>query len=165
MEPFLQKPDEAYRLYNLGVAYEARGYKSAAEGDPKAAKKFFEEASINYGKAIDDKTEEKYFLEPQNRIETALAHYKKLESIAAAESAPASAPPATPSVPAGTAAGGQLSGEGSGSHLYYARCGHRACEDGGAHCQPGCCSTNFCRFGFRRSSSRFSSSGRQTSEP
>ena len=104
MEPFPQKPDEAYRLYNLGVAYEARGYTSASEGDPKAAKKFFEEAAINYGKAIDDKPEEKYFFEPQNRIETALAHYKKLESIAAAEIAPAPAPPAAPPVPPTTPA-------------------------------------------------------------
>lgn len=32
----------------------------------------------NYGKAIDAKRTEKYFLEPQNRIDTALAHYKVL---------------------------------------------------------------------------------------
>ena len=71
------KPDEdAYRLYNIGVAYEALAYKTE---DQKAAMKFLDEAAINYGKAIDSKPGEKYFLEPQKRIETALAHYKRLE--------------------------------------------------------------------------------------
>jgi hypothetical protein len=42
--------------------------------------KFLDEAAINYGKAIDAKPAEKYFLEPQKRIETALAHYKRLEN-------------------------------------------------------------------------------------
>jgi hypothetical protein len=41
--------------------------------------KFLDEAAINYGKAIDAKPAEKYFLEPQKRIETAIEHYKKLE--------------------------------------------------------------------------------------
>lgn len=71
------KPDEdAYRLYNIGVAYEALAY--AAE-DEKSAMKFLDEAAINYGKAIDTKPSEKYFLEPQKRIETAIAHYRELE--------------------------------------------------------------------------------------
>jgi tetratricopeptide (TPR) repeat protein len=74
--PQLPRPDEdAYRLYNIGVAYEALAYKAE---DQKSAIKFLDEAAINYGKAIDSKPSEKYFLEPQKRIETALAHYKKL---------------------------------------------------------------------------------------
>ncbi len=40
------------------------------------ARKDLQEASIDYGNAIDGKPTEKYFLEPQNRIDTALAHYK-----------------------------------------------------------------------------------------
>ncbi len=68
--------DDAYRLYNIGVAYEALGYQSE---DRAAAKKFLEQASIYYGKAIDGKPDEKFFLEPQNRIETAVAYYKKLQ--------------------------------------------------------------------------------------
>jgi tetratricopeptide (TPR) repeat protein len=76
--PQLPKPeDDAYRLYNIGVAYEALAYKTE---DQKAAMKFLDEAAINYGKAIDAKPSEKYFLEPQKRIETALAHYKRLEN-------------------------------------------------------------------------------------
>ncbi|MGA8879057.1 MAG: hypothetical protein WB555_26180 [Candidatus Korobacteraceae bacterium] len=75
MTPFPDKADDAYRLYNIGVAYEALAY---ASEDPKAAKKDLENAAINYGKAIDDKPDEKYFLTPQTRIETAIAHYKTL---------------------------------------------------------------------------------------
>ena len=41
--------------------------------------KYLDQAAINYGKAIDAKPAEKYFLEPQKRIETAIAHYKQLE--------------------------------------------------------------------------------------
>lgn len=41
--------------------------------------KFLDEAAINYGKAIDAKPAEKYFLDPQKRIETAIAHYKRIE--------------------------------------------------------------------------------------
>lgn len=68
--------DDAYRLYNIGVAYEALAYKAE---DQKSAMKFLDQAAINYGKAIDAKPGEKYFLDPQKRIETAIAHYKRLE--------------------------------------------------------------------------------------
>jgi tetratricopeptide (TPR) repeat protein len=75
--PELPKPDEdAYRLYDIGVAYEALAYQA---DDAKMAMKYLDQAAINYGKAIDDKPAEKYFLEPQKRIETAIAHYKELE--------------------------------------------------------------------------------------
>lgn len=84
--PFPKPEDDAYRLYNLGVAYEAMAYGAK---DPKAAKNFMEQAAINYGKAVDDNKSEKYFLEPQTRIETAAAHYKLIEERA---SAPIAAP-------------------------------------------------------------------------
>jgi hypothetical protein len=75
--PPLPRPvDDAYRLYDVGVADEALAY--SAE-DIKSAMKFLDEASINYGKAIDSNPAEKYFREPQKRIETALAHYEKLQ--------------------------------------------------------------------------------------
>jgi hypothetical protein len=73
MKPFPTPEEDAYRLYDLGVANEAMGY--AAE-DVQKARKDLQEASIDYGKAIDAKPTEKYFLQPQNRIDTALAHYK-----------------------------------------------------------------------------------------
>ena len=75
--PPFPKPDEdAYRLYNVGVAYEALAY---AATDEKMIMKYLDQAAINYGKAIDAKPSEKYFVEPQKRIETAVAHYKELE--------------------------------------------------------------------------------------
>jgi tetratricopeptide (TPR) repeat protein len=71
------KPDEdAYRLYNIGVAYEALAY---AATDEKMTMKYLDQAAINYGKAIDAKPSEKYFVEPQKRIETAISHYKELD--------------------------------------------------------------------------------------
>lgn len=77
LTPLPRPVDDAYRLYDVGVAYEAMAY--AAE-DLQAAMKFLDQASINYGKAIDSDPAEKYFLDPQKRIETALAHYEKLEN-------------------------------------------------------------------------------------
>ncbi|HWB31791.1 MAG TPA: hypothetical protein VG714_01330 [Acidobacteriaceae bacterium] len=75
MPPYPQPDQEAYRLYNLGVVNEALGYDS---DDVAKARKYLQQASIDYGKAIDAKPTEKMFLEPQNRIDTALAHYKVL---------------------------------------------------------------------------------------
>jgi tetratricopeptide (TPR) repeat protein len=71
------KPSEdAYRLYDTGVAYEALAYQAE---DPVSAMKYLDQAAINYGKAIDSRPEEKYFLEPQKRIEDAIAHYRQIE--------------------------------------------------------------------------------------
>lgn len=74
--PMSKPEDDAYRLYNIGVAYEALAYQA---DDQKAAMKYLGQAAINYGKAIDAKPGEKYFIAPQKRIETAVAHYKELE--------------------------------------------------------------------------------------
>jgi hypothetical protein len=68
--------EDAYRLYDTGVAYEALAYKA---DDPAVAMKYLGQAAIHYGKAIDDRPGEKYFLEPQRRIEEAIAHYRQLE--------------------------------------------------------------------------------------
>jgi hypothetical protein len=74
--PAYPTPDEdAYRLYDIGVADEALAYSSE---DINKARTYLQQAAINYGKAIDAKPTEKNFLEPQNRIDTALAHYKSL---------------------------------------------------------------------------------------
>jgi tetratricopeptide (TPR) repeat protein len=74
--PFPKPEDDAYRLYNVGVAYEALAYGAS---DEKMTMKYLDQAAINYGKAIDAKPSEKYFVEPQKRIETAIAHYKELD--------------------------------------------------------------------------------------
>lgn len=41
--------------------------------------KYLDQAAINYGKAIDARPSEKYFVDPQKRIETAISHYKELD--------------------------------------------------------------------------------------
>jgi len=73
--------------------------------------KYLDEAAIDYGKAIDSRPSEKYFLEPQRRIEDAIAHYRQLEEekhpapqAAAAPSVPAVADSGTPAAPKPTAA-------------------------------------------------------------
>ncbi len=99
MTPLPKTTDDAYRLYNIGVAYEALAYQSE---DKSATEKFLEKAAINYGKAIDADPGEKLFADPQDRIETAVEHYKKLQGGAtlAAKAEPASAPPASAAPPA-----------------------------------------------------------------
>src|SRR6202012_4357592 len=74
--PFSTPEEDSYRLYNIGVANEALAYSTE---DVSKARTYLQQAAINYGKAIDAKPAEKYFLEPQKRIETAIAHYKRLE--------------------------------------------------------------------------------------
>jgi hypothetical protein len=81
MPPLPGMADDAYRLYNIGVGDEALGYKAET---PAAARQAFERAVIQYRKAGEANPDERYFIEPVNRIEVALEHYKKI------------APPATP---------------------------------------------------------------------
>jgi hypothetical protein len=96
MTPFPQPDEDAYRLYDLGVVNEALGYQAE---DVVKARKYLQEAAIDYGKAIDARQAEKGFLQPQTRIDTALAHYKTLgdqmAASAQAASAAASAAPAS----------------------------------------------------------------------
>jgi hypothetical protein len=97
MTPFPQKEEDSYRLYNIGVVNEALAYEAE---DVKKARTYLQEASIDYGKAIDAKPSEKYFLQPQTRIDTALAHYKIIgDQASAAKVAPAKAEVARPAAP------------------------------------------------------------------
>jgi len=75
MPPLAHADDDAYRLYNIGVGDEALGYKAET---PAAAKRYFEQAVMQYRKAGQANPQEKYFIEPVNRIEVALEHYKQL---------------------------------------------------------------------------------------
>lgn len=68
---------DGYRIYNLGVAQEALGYKST---DPRSAKILLEKAQQYYQEAFDSKRGEVEFQRALNRIETAIAHYRKLDS-------------------------------------------------------------------------------------
>jgi RNase H-fold protein (predicted Holliday junction resolvase) len=80
MPPLTAHEDDAYRQYNIGVGYEALGYQAATPAD---AKRYFEKAVIQYRMAEEANPHEKNFLEPENRIEIALEHYRKLATPAA----------------------------------------------------------------------------------
>ena len=86
MTPLARPDDDAYRLYNIGVGYEALGYKAES---PASAKSDFEKAVIDYRRAGEANPREKYFIDPVNRIEVALEHYKKLSAPPAASASPA----------------------------------------------------------------------------
>jgi tetratricopeptide (TPR) repeat protein len=77
MQPWPDEKEDAYRFYNLGVAYEALGY---AAQTPDDAKRDLEDAAADYGKATEMNPAEKRFLPAQDRIELALEHYEKLAS-------------------------------------------------------------------------------------
>jgi len=80
MPPLPRLDDDAYRLYNIGVGDEALGYKA---DDPGSARRYFEQAVMQYRKAGEANPAEKFFIEPVNRIEIALEHYKQLSQPAA----------------------------------------------------------------------------------
>ncbi len=74
--PALKKPeDDSYRHYGIALANEALAYQAE---DLETTKKLLQEASVNYSKAIEMKMEEKYYREPQGRIDTAIAQYQKI---------------------------------------------------------------------------------------
>jgi len=75
MPPLPRLDEDAYRLYNIGVGDEALGYKADS---PASARRYFEQAVIQYRKAGEANPQEKRFIEPVNRIEIALEHYRQL---------------------------------------------------------------------------------------
>jgi hypothetical protein len=75
LSPLPRLEDDAYRLYNIGVGNEALGYKADT---PAGAKRYFEQAVVQYRKAGEANPGERNFIEPVNRIEIALEHYKQL---------------------------------------------------------------------------------------
>jgi hypothetical protein len=99
VKPLSDPKKEAYRLYNLAVANEALAY---ASEDIDTSRKLLELASSHYGRAIELKSDEKYFREPQNRIVEGISAYAELDrqrgiiAAAAAEAAKAPAPVTAP---------------------------------------------------------------------
>ena len=72
---FKDPKDEAYRIYNIGLAHEVIAYSA---GDFESALSELGKAAENYGLAADKKTDEKYFKDPQTRIKTSLQYYTTL---------------------------------------------------------------------------------------
>jgi hypothetical protein len=77
MQPFKDPKDDAYRIYDIGLAYEALAYKAE---DLAVAKKLLQSAWDNYRKALEMNPGEKYFREPQIRIEDAVNQYSRLKT-------------------------------------------------------------------------------------
>lgn len=76
MQPFPKPDQEAYRQYDLGLAYEAISYSSSSPSDQK--ENIFKAAEY-YDKAVEMNVKEKYFVETVARTRDALARYKELE--------------------------------------------------------------------------------------
>jgi hypothetical protein len=72
LPPFADAKSESYRTYNIGVANEALAYQAA---DNKSAIKYLQEASIDYGKALEARGDERNYIDAQNRIKSALSQY------------------------------------------------------------------------------------------
>ena len=78
--PAFAKPDqEAYRQYDLGLAYEAISYTSTTPNDQKD--NIFKAAEY-YDKALEMNEKEKYFVATVARTRDALARYKDLDRMA-----------------------------------------------------------------------------------
>lgn len=75
--PAFEKPnEEAYRQYDLGLAYEAISYTST---NPDDQKQNIYKAAEYYDKALEMNEKEKYFVATVARTRDALARYKQLE--------------------------------------------------------------------------------------
>jgi len=96
MEPFKDPKDDAYRIYDIGLAYEAMAYKAE---DLATTQTLLKKSVDSYTRALDMNPGEKYFREPQNRINDAVNQYTKLKAqqqVQVATNQPASEPAAEP---------------------------------------------------------------------
>jgi hypothetical protein len=143
MQPLSDPKDDAYRLYDIGVADEALAYQAE---DHATAKKFLQEAAINYGKAVDAKPDEKYFLEPQKRIETAMAYYRKIEgqqkNVEAANSAPAKTETASSGSTSASASSSSKGGSSTSNKNSPTKSGSSSQSTSGGQPSSGAATTN-----------------------
>jgi hypothetical protein len=100
--PFKDPKDEAYRIYDIGLAHEVIAYSS---GDFDSALSELGKAAENYGLAADKKTDEKYFKDPQTRIKTSLQYYTTLrdQSAGGPKPGPGTGPSPGPTAPTASA--------------------------------------------------------------
>lgn len=97
LPPLAKPPDEAYRQYALGVAYEALGY---GADDADTTLKYLEQASLHYNNAVDAHPKENYFTKaydaiftsksaeaPLNRVQSALVQYQRMKEFGEAVAA------------------------------------------------------------------------------
>ncbi|HSB11985.1 MAG TPA: hypothetical protein VLM38_21035 [Blastocatellia bacterium] len=77
VEPFKDPKDDAYRIYDIGLAYEALAYKAE---DLATTRALLQKSVDNYMRALEMNPGEKYFREPQIRIENAVNQYSKFKT-------------------------------------------------------------------------------------
>ena len=75
--PLPKADDEAYRQYNMGLAYEAISYEAKTYAEQRAA---LFKAQEYYDKATELNTKERYFVESVARAKEAVALYKALDA-------------------------------------------------------------------------------------
>lgn len=74
--PFPNSDDESYRLYDLGLVYEAMSYDAKTYKDQRA--NLFQAQEL-YDKAMETNRKEKYFVETVARLRDSIARYKTLD--------------------------------------------------------------------------------------
>ena len=98
-EPYKKPSDESYRLYNLGLAYEAMSYESKVYKEQRAN---LTQAQKLYDQAVEMNRAERYFVDVLRRVRDSIARYRELDamegagkpaSVSAAAPAPPPAPP------------------------------------------------------------------------
>jgi hypothetical protein len=75
---FPKEEDESYRIYDLGLAFEALGYDSKTSVEQR--EDIFKAAEY-YDKALEMNRREKYFVETSARIKDSIARYKAFDSM------------------------------------------------------------------------------------
>lgn len=78
MSAFPKEEEEAYRAYDLGLAFEALGYDSKTSTEQRAD--IFKAAEY-YDKALEMNRKEKYFVETAARIKDSIARYKAFDNM------------------------------------------------------------------------------------
>jgi hypothetical protein len=87
---FKNPKDEAYRVFNIGVAHEALAYSAGASRDFESSLRYLDKAAENYGLAVELNAGEKYFKDPQGRIQTSLKYYTTLRDQSSGDKSAAS---------------------------------------------------------------------------
>jgi hypothetical protein len=80
-EPYQKPSDESYRLYNLGLAYEAMSYESKAYKEQRAN---LTQAQKLYDQAVEMNRAERYFVDVLRRVRDSIARYRELDAMESA---------------------------------------------------------------------------------
>ena len=110
---FKDPKDEAYRVYNIGLAHEMLAYSAGNSRDFESSLTYLGKAAENYGSAVDLNAGEKYFRDPQTRIKTSLGYYTALKEQSSNGAPPSGGTPASGGTAAAAAAAAAAPGASS----------------------------------------------------